>query len=201
MTVRLLLAWVASLTIISGSLVASNWHPQEPVATGDVSCQAVIVPQSRAAFPRPRWRLSFREDFSGTRLDTAIWTTCYQWVDPAAGCTNFGNADEQAAVPALPGSRVRGSPAPGGPSCRPWGRTGAAPRRNTCAARAWSRPIPVTGSATASCKWWRGFRRQPGLVRAVAAATAGQSSSGIASRHLEYWIVVVRAGGHISGGR
>lgn len=39
-----------------------------------------------------RWRLSLDASFSGSRLDTALWATCYPWMDVASGCTNFTNA-------------------------------------------------------------------------------------------------------------
>ncbi len=38
--------------------------------------------------PRGDWRLVFSDDFAGTTLDTANWSTCYYW-----GCTNGGNKE------------------------------------------------------------------------------------------------------------
>ncbi|MFD9130711.1 family 16 glycosylhydrolase, partial [Kitasatospora sp. NPDC059571] len=35
------------------------------------------------------WHLVFQDDFNDSRLDTAKWTTCYDWNDH--GCTNAGN--------------------------------------------------------------------------------------------------------------
>ena len=35
------------------------------------------------------WRLAFRDEFSGTRLSTRHWATCYWWA--TTGCTNQGN--------------------------------------------------------------------------------------------------------------
>lgn len=37
---------------------------------------------------------SFTASFSGPQLDTSVWATCYPQTNPAAGCTNFGNAKE-----------------------------------------------------------------------------------------------------------
>ncbi len=38
----------------------------------------------------------FSATFTGGKLDPAIWSTCYPWMDTPSGCTNFGNtADEQ----------------------------------------------------------------------------------------------------------
>jgi beta-glucanase (GH16 family) len=49
---------------------------------------------SRPAGVTTAWRLSFDADFSGSRLNTSVWATCYPWMDVASGCTNFGNSDE-----------------------------------------------------------------------------------------------------------
>ncbi len=38
--------------------------------------------------PKGHWRLVFSDDFTGTTLDTANWSTCYYW-----GCTNRGNRE------------------------------------------------------------------------------------------------------------
>lgn len=40
-------------------------------------------------------RLIFSATFSGTQLDTNVWSTCYWWATPGSGCTNFGNPQEQ----------------------------------------------------------------------------------------------------------
>jgi beta-glucanase (GH16 family) len=39
------------------------------------------------------WVRSFDAGFTGARLDTSAWGTCYPWQSPD-GCTNFGNSDE-----------------------------------------------------------------------------------------------------------
>lgn len=41
---------------------------------------------------QPKTAAEFTATFSGTRLDPAVWTTCYpEWHSPG-GCTNYGNA-------------------------------------------------------------------------------------------------------------
>lgn len=40
-----------------------------------------------------KWRLKFASHFSGNRLDTTIWGTCYPWADPAKGCTIFHSGE------------------------------------------------------------------------------------------------------------
>lgn len=37
--------------------------------------------------------LVFSDDFSGTRLDSAKWDTCYPWFTTGHGCTNFSNPE------------------------------------------------------------------------------------------------------------
>jgi beta-glucanase (GH16 family) len=39
------------------------------------------------------WKPSFAAAFTGSRLDTSLWGTCYPW-EAEGGCTNFGNSDE-----------------------------------------------------------------------------------------------------------
>jgi beta-glucanase (GH16 family) len=36
----------------------------------------------------------FSATFTGHKLDTAIWGTCYPWMDQPSGCTNLGNGAE-----------------------------------------------------------------------------------------------------------
>lgn len=45
---------------------------------------------------RRGWKLKFNARFTGSRLNTKIWGTCYPWFhNVSAGCTNFGNGNEQ----------------------------------------------------------------------------------------------------------
>jgi beta-glucanase (GH16 family) len=37
----------------------------------------------------------FSATFTGHQLDTAIWSTCYPWMDRPSGCTNLGNNTEE----------------------------------------------------------------------------------------------------------
>src|SRR5260370_6407425 len=48
----------------------------------------------------PGWHLTFDGQFTGSKLDTAIWATCYPWMDVPTGCTNFGNPEYQWYLPA-----------------------------------------------------------------------------------------------------
>ncbi len=45
-------------------------------------------------------RLAFDASFTGSKLNTSIWATCYPWVtDPARGCTNFSNPEYEWYMP------------------------------------------------------------------------------------------------------
>ena len=37
------------------------------------------------------WKLTFNTDFTGSKLDPAVWGTCYPW-QSQSGCANFGNS-------------------------------------------------------------------------------------------------------------
>lgn len=64
-----------------------------------------------AAPDRPAWvptqaKLVFADTFEGSSIDGSRWMTCYPWADPAAGCTNAGNAEQQWYLPSQ--ARVSG---------------------------------------------------------------------------------------------
>jgi beta-glucanase (GH16 family) len=40
------------------------------------------------------WKLTFSSNFSGAKLNTKVWATCFWWAAPGAGCTNYGNGTE-----------------------------------------------------------------------------------------------------------
>ena len=67
-----------------------------------VAAGCTPAPVTPAAAARPpagvsalgsQWSRTFDATFSGSRLNTAVWGTCYPW-ESASGCTNFGNSGE-----------------------------------------------------------------------------------------------------------
>jgi len=60
---------------------------------------APLAGTARPAAVPAGWRLAFAGRFRGSRLDTSVWSTCYPWADPAAGCTNSGNGETQWYLP------------------------------------------------------------------------------------------------------
>jgi beta-glucanase (GH16 family) len=50
--------------------------------------------------------LVFNAEFTGDKLDTSTWATCYPWLDVPSGCTNFNNGEVEWYLPAQ--DQVRG---------------------------------------------------------------------------------------------
>jgi beta-glucanase (GH16 family) len=75
------------------------------VTAGIVLWSAFMFVPSSPAPPglNPAWRPAFVADFSGSRLNTSVWATCYPWQDVPAGCTNFGNTEYEWYLPAQTG--------------------------------------------------------------------------------------------------
>jgi beta-glucanase (GH16 family) len=66
------------------------------VAPPAPSSAATASPLAPAAIPgviQPRGKPEFAASFSGSKLDTSVWDTCYPWLSQR-GCKNFGNAEE-----------------------------------------------------------------------------------------------------------
>jgi beta-glucanase (GH16 family) len=45
------------------------------------------------------WCPTFADSFSGTKLNTSVWSTCYPWMAAPSGCTNFGNHEYEWYLP------------------------------------------------------------------------------------------------------
>jgi beta-glucanase (GH16 family) len=62
---------------------------------------AVIRPQTNPAatnapkLPPTGSHVAFDATFTGSTLDTSVWSTCYWYAQPGAGCGHFGNYPEQ----------------------------------------------------------------------------------------------------------
>lgn len=66
--------------------------PGTPVSRVKGPLRAVPVPANVSRLGTG-WRPSLEATFTGSKLDTSLWGTCYPW-QSADGCTNFGNSDE-----------------------------------------------------------------------------------------------------------
>lgn len=62
-------------------------------ANGTSATAPVQPPPPYVAGRGSGWTLSFDAGFSGNRLNSRTWDTCYPWGSPD-GCTNFGNSHE-----------------------------------------------------------------------------------------------------------
>jgi beta-glucanase (GH16 family) len=76
----------------------SNNHRQ-PTGLGAASAKlpsfAVLAQKASAEGSiRPVGSPEFSATFTGRKLDTSVWSTCYPWMDVPGGCTDFGNSDE-----------------------------------------------------------------------------------------------------------
>jgi len=87
---------VALVVVVGVGAVAvklRSHHGSTPVAM-----KLHVVTRHTAAptlAPPKSWRETFDASFSGTTLDTKVWSTCYPGAQPT-GCTNYGNkADKE----------------------------------------------------------------------------------------------------------
>lgn len=104
-----LVALAVMVAVIIVEVGPSTQHPSagQAIATGPI----VLVPSASApsvsqaggslaaeATPPPsvaaNMKLSFNATFSGSRLNTSQWSTCYPWTT-GDGCTNFGNSNSE----------------------------------------------------------------------------------------------------------
>jgi beta-glucanase (GH16 family) len=85
---------VAIVVVAGAGTVAvklSSHHSQSPPPVA-AKLKTATTP---AVAPPKSWRLTFDSDFSGSKLDTQVWGTCYPAAQPT-GCTNYGNpADKE----------------------------------------------------------------------------------------------------------
>jgi beta-glucanase (GH16 family) len=110
--------WAIAVVVVLASLgvgLRANWTPgggkQIPGSMSDPSplpsdpspVRSVSAPQSSACMHPPAlnatWCPAFVGNFSGTRLNTSVWSTCYPWAAASSGCTNFGNHEYEWYVP------------------------------------------------------------------------------------------------------
>jgi beta-glucanase (GH16 family) len=50
-------------------------------------------PAAAATSPTAGMSLVFNQGFPGTTLNSSVWSTCYEWYNPAVGCTNYGTGE------------------------------------------------------------------------------------------------------------
>lgn len=93
MKIRVFPVSAVLVAVLGGTLIAFHTLTTDPPTQGNQPTTSSSSGPPQLTSPGQGWRLIFNADFSGTRLNTSIWDTCYPWA-PSAGCTNFGNGNE-----------------------------------------------------------------------------------------------------------
>lgn len=87
MLIALTAALAAAVLVVTG-LVAKGF------ASSDGRPQAAsLAPSPQFTMPK-NWKLTFSSNFTGSVVNTKVWATCYWWVKPGQGCTNYGTGSE-----------------------------------------------------------------------------------------------------------
>lgn len=63
------------------------------ISSSDQQSGAATGAATGAISPPKSWKLTFSSNFSGKKLNTSVWETCYPW--SLNGCTNSGNGNEE----------------------------------------------------------------------------------------------------------
>jgi beta-glucanase (GH16 family) len=94
-------ALALAVAVLWGLGVPGHAQPGGPEAPAAIAARAKAATQAAkaaqaAAFKsiEPKGAPDFSATFSGSRLNTRVWGTCYPAMNSAIGCTNFGNKDE-----------------------------------------------------------------------------------------------------------
>lgn len=104
MSARLAGALAAMVVVVALTLWGLRSGPVSRAASGrqsNVSSQPTASP-TRTSAPAGTGntkKLEFSASFSGTRLDTKVWATCFPWHDLPSGCTDYGNNEYQWYLP------------------------------------------------------------------------------------------------------
>lgn len=92
---RTLMAFSVALgavaVIAAGLLVRANSGTVKSAAADKLAASSKVT--AATVSPPKSWKLTFNSSFSGTKLNTRVWATCYPWAKN--GCTNFGNDGEE----------------------------------------------------------------------------------------------------------
>jgi beta-glucanase (GH16 family) len=86
--------WINRLAAAAAAVAIVYWPTGFPHASAHSSASSRPPALQHPAGPGNGWKLSFDPRFTGSRLNTSVWATCYPWAQAASGCTNFGNSGE-----------------------------------------------------------------------------------------------------------
>jgi beta-glucanase (GH16 family) len=100
---------VICAVVVGAFLVAPRNGSHEASSNSGTTAQSDALPavvpgaSSKASVAKPKppmppsslgtnWALKFNAGFSGSKLDTSMWGTCYPW-EAQSGCANYGNSN------------------------------------------------------------------------------------------------------------
>jgi beta-glucanase (GH16 family) len=86
-----LTATLAATALISGGVLVKESRSHS--AQASVALEAATKEAAAKASVPKGWKETFSSNFSGTKVNTKVWSTCYTW--STDGCTNFGNDNEE----------------------------------------------------------------------------------------------------------
>jgi beta-glucanase (GH16 family) len=86
-----LTATLAATALISGGVLVKESRSHS--AQASVALEAATKEAAAKASVPKGWKETFSSNFSGTKVNTKVWSTCYTW--STNGCTNFGNDNEE----------------------------------------------------------------------------------------------------------
>jgi beta-glucanase (GH16 family) len=91
----------AGTCVIDANQAAGGFYSAAPevkqtiTVTAAANSPASGSTASPASGPTAGRTLVFNASFGGSTLNTSTWQTCYPWAKSGAGCTNFGNSQEE----------------------------------------------------------------------------------------------------------
>jgi beta-glucanase (GH16 family) len=64
-----------------------------PIFVATLVAPAAAATSQATTSPTAGMSLVFNQGFSGTQLNSSVWSTCYEGYNPAVGCTNYGTGE------------------------------------------------------------------------------------------------------------
>jgi beta-glucanase (GH16 family) len=94
-TILLIVLGIVALAAVGSHVGQEPATPSGPPPPPDPKLHYVGVgPKTTPPLPPPGMQLAFNASFSGTTLDTQVWSTCYWYSTGNSGCAHFGSYPE-----------------------------------------------------------------------------------------------------------
>jgi len=97
---RRMLAYSVPITVLVLLWGLAPHHALPPSSTAKAATTTAVTRPAKASVTTgktiapPKGSPEFNATFSGSKLNTSVWGTCYPVVKPQVGCRNFGNPEE-----------------------------------------------------------------------------------------------------------